>query len=1063
MSIIRTVVQRPITVVILCVTLMLIAVVVVPLIRQDLTPDIEFPFISVMTTYKGASPMEMESSVTKILEPALVNVQGLKTISSTSAEEMSQIMLQFDWSVNLETATNDVRDQIDRVRGLLPDDADSPTIFKLDLNSAIAVSSWSFAGNGLDADELYQLADRDVKPYLEQVLGVSEARLSGGRAMQVRVELIQNRLEAYKIPIGNVKQALLAANYQLAGGNIDEGTRRLSLRVDGKFKTIEQIQDIVIKTLPLEGSQNPVSVRLRDLGNVFIGYEDSTMLTYVNGEKSLGIEIYKQSDANTVQVADGVEKQIKRLYRQLPSGLRFEKLFDTAENVRNSLKQVLESIMIGAGLTILTLLFFLRNVKSAAIVAITMPLSIMTTIMMMYFFDLSLNVLSLAGLNLGIGMIVDSSIVLLENTTRYREKGVMARSSAILGCEEMVGPIISGSLTTICVFLPLVLFSKELDIVGALFNDMSFTIVISLATSLVFAIVTVPVLAGVLMPISTTTQRPLKGFMKIVDQYVVVWLEFLDSKYAAGIAWALKHKKPIVSSVFISLVLSLIILAKAVGFELMPPGNDPTVQTEYKFPSGTRLEVNVDIMNAAADSIRRIGGKGVEYTMVSAGTAGFGQENVSQGSLYVIAPPNYKDRTLSAQQIQDLIRRVLGDIPGLEFNFRSRGPGGSGGPEVTLKVASNEQTTLEKTSDQVVNLLKDIKNLTNVQTNMDASLPEIRVVIDRNKASEYDLSFQSIATEIRDNIEGGLSGTYEYKGDDIDIWTILREQDRSSILDLDKVFVMNQSGLLVSIAGIARLEKGESAPEIYRENQRRQIDVTAYAATEPSGKRVAASVANAEALQAIKEKMVLPEGLSINVGGDVEDLQELAPKILMVFFLAVFLVYAVMASQFENLKDPFIIITSILTTPIGPSLLYLFLGTPMSIYSMIGFIVLSGIVVNHGIVLVDYANLLRKRGMILRDAIILAGRHRLRPILMTTLTTILGMIPMAVSTGDGTTMSQPIGQTVFAGMASSSILTLLFTPVLYYIFNKKNEEKKILMAAAKKAELEAELERAKEN
>lgn len=1061
MSIVRSVVQRPITVVILCITVMLVAVSVVPLIRQDLTPDIEFPFISVSTSYQGASPIEVESSITKVLEPSLVNVQGLKTMTSTSQEELSRITLQFDWGVDLETATNDVRDQIDRVRGLLPDEADAPTIFKLNLNSAIPVSGWSFSGNGLDADELYQLADRDVKPYLEQVLGVSQASLSGGRSRQVRVELIQNRLEAYKISIGSVKSALIAANYQLAGGNIDEGTRKLSLRIDGKFKTVEQIQDIVIKTLTVEGSQNPVSIRLRDIGNVFIGYENTTVLTYVNGEKSLSIEIYKQSDANTVQVAQGIEKQIARLYRQLPSGLRFERLFDTAEAVSNSLKQVMDSILTGGFLTIMTLLFFLRNVKSAAIVAITMPLSIMTTVMLMYFFGLSLNVLSLAGLNLGMGMIVDSSIVLLENTTRYREKGVMARSSAILGCEEMVGAIMSGSLTTICVFLPLVLFSKELDIVGALFNDMSFTIVISLATSLIYAIVTVPVLAGVLLPIRTTTQRPLKGFMKIVDEKVVVWLDFLDTKYAAGITWALNHKKSIVASVFISLLISLIILGKAVGFELMPASNDPTVQVSYEFPSGTRLEVNVEIMNEAANEIRHLGGDGIRHTMVSAGSAGFSTQNEAKGALYVIAPEKYKDRTLSTQQIQDLIRSVLAKIPGLDFNFNARGPGGSGGPEVTLKVASNDQDSLQKTTDHIENILKNVKSLAEVQTNMDASLPEIKVIIDRNKASEYNLSFQSIATEVRDNIEGGKSGTFEYKGDDIDIWTVLRKEDRSSTLDLDRIFIMNSAGTLVPLGGIARLEKGQSSPQIYRENQRRQIDVTAYAATGSNGKRIATSVANADALKAINEQIVLPEGVSLNIGGDLEDLQELIPKVLMVFFLAVFLVYAVMASQFENLKDPFIIITSILTTPIGPSLLYLFLGSPMSIYSMIGFIVLSGIVVNHGIVLVDYTNLLRKRGMPLQEAVIMAGRHRLRPILMTTLTTILGMIPMAIATGDGTTMSQPIGQTVFAGMASASILTMLFTPVLYFILNRKNEMHKIAMATAKKVELEADLERAR--
>ncbi|MGL4524912.1 MAG: efflux RND transporter permease subunit [Spirochaetia bacterium] len=1062
MSIVRTVIQRPISVVILCFTLMLIASVVIPMIPQDLTPDIEFPFISVITNYDGANPSEIESSVTKILEPSLINIEGLKKMSSVSRENMSQVMLQFDWGVDLETATNNVRDQIDRVRSILPDDAESPAIFKLDLNASIPVSSWSFSGNGLDSDELYDIADRDVKPYLEQVAGVSEAGLSGGRERQVRVELIQNRLEAYSVSITDIRNKLLTENVQLSAGSITEGVRELSLRVDGKFKSLEQIQDLVIKTMNVEGISSPVSVRLRDLGSVFIGYEDPTIVTYVDGEKSLSIDIYKQSGSNTVQVAAGVEKQVERLYRQLPSGLVFERIFDSSNSVKSAIGQVVQSIFIGGFLTVLTLLFFLRNIKSALIVAITMPLSILTTVMMMYFFGLSLNILSLAGLNLGIGMIVDSSIVLLENTTRYREKGVMARSSAILGCEEMVGAIISGSLTTICVFLPLVLFASELGIIGVLVNDMSFTIVISLATSLLFAVITVPILAGVLLPIRTTTQRPLKGLMKILDEKISVWLNILDEKYANGIEWALTHKKTIISSVAISLFMSLLILAKFVGFELMPPGNEPEVQVSYKFPPGTRLDINLATMNDAANKIKELGGKGIYHTMVNAGGAGFGQTNDAKGEMYIIAPEEYKKRVLSNRQIMDLTRSVLANIPGLDYNFASRGPGGGGGAEVTIKVSSNEQSMLEKTADEIVKSLQEVNVLTEVQTNIEASLPEIEIVIDRDKASNYGLSFNELASEVRNNFEGGLSGTFEYKGNDIDIWTILREEDRSSFMDIDRIFVMNREGSMVSLANFATFQKGQSFSEIRRENQRRQIEVSAYAVTNAKGNRIPASVANNAAFKKISESIVLPEGVSIQTGGDFEDLQELIPKVGMVFFLAVFLVYAVMASQFENLKDPFIIITSVLTIPIGPSLLYLFTGSAMSAYSMIGFIVLAGIVVNHGIVLIDYTNLLRKRGAPLREAVILAGRQRLRPILMTTLTTVLGMIPMALAEGDGTTMSQPIGRTVFAGMISASMLTLLFTPLLYYVFNKKNEEKKIKREAAKRAKLEQDLEYARQ-
>lgn len=1052
MSFMRSVVSKPTTVLVVSALMLFLALFMITLLPQELTPEMNFPTISVTTIYRGAGPEEVESSISKPLESALLNISGVKKITSTSQENYSSVTLNFDWDRDLDAATNDIRDKLDSVRNSLPEEAESPTIFKLDINSMIPVMYLMVYGEGLTSDELKPIAEDQIQPYLERVDGVSEAQIVGGREKQVRVEAYQNRLEAYNVTMTQVTQAISAQNIQLSAGNIEQGNRKLLLRTTGEFGSIEDVQNVVVAYRSAAAGQKSVPIRLRDIANVFMGYEDETSYSEFEGQPALTMTVMKQSGANSLKISKLLTKQINDISRNLPNGVIINVLYDSSTMTTSSINQVTDSAMQGLLLVVVVLVVFLRNLKSAGIVAITMPLSIFVTLMCMYFAGLTLNLMSLTGLTLGVGMMVDSSIVILENITRYREKGVRALTSSILGSQEMVTAIMASTLTTVCVFLPIVLFNRELEIAGVLFKDLSFTIVISLLSSLAFSVTLVPVLAGNYMQIRTTKQRALTGFMGKLDAKMAVILDVVDTKYSQAVNWALNNRKKVVALVVASLFAAIIILATSLGFELMPSSDQGFVQLEYKMPVGSSFEATRAVGQRLQAMLMRDLGETVVGILLSVDTSSTSSRDGN--SIMVIQEDNYKDRIRSDDEIKEMMRGYYDEFPGVDFSFSGGGMGGGSSSAVTLNIASNNQELLEDSANRIVEIFKNVPILKEPESNSDDGLPEAQIEIDRNKAYSMGLTVAGITTELAYNVDGATASIYRVGGKDIDIRAVLRKEDRASTVDLDKVFVISSStNERVPLSNIAALKSGFSPVSIKRENQTRQLTVTANAGLNDAGRPVAPSQATDAAMEAIDAHFIKDDNVQISQGGNLQDFIDLIPKLIGVLVVAILLVYSVMASQFESLKDPFIIILSLATLPIGPILIYLISGQAFSVFSVVGMIILVGIVVNNGIVLVDYTNLLRRRGYELRKAVVEAARLRLRPILMTSLTTIFGMIPMAMAKGDGTSMTQPIGVTVTGGMISSTIMTLFFVPVLYYNFNRKGEAKRIAQEKALKEEL----------
>ncbi|NIZ18974.1 efflux RND transporter permease subunit [Entomospira culicis] len=1075
MSMVKSLINKPVSVVVLASLTFIISIFMINLLPQELTPEFDFPTISVITTYPGAGPEEIESSITQVLESVFLSISGITKLSSTSSEGQSVVSISFDWNKNLDVATNDIRDKIDLARNALPEGANTPIIFRLNLNTMIPVMILNLSGLDMNSDELKVIAEDKIIPYLEQINGVASVNTFGGRQRQVRVEVTQNRLEAYNITMGDISRSIAAQNVQVSAGNINMGDSRLLLRTAGEFANLTDIEDVVITYRPVPyspttttqgsswsststnlsaGGNSPrmVPIRVRDVADVFWGFADADSHAEVNGVEALNLNIQRQSGSNAVDVSKALRRQIPVLNAQLPDGIDIEIIYDTSKITSNSIAQVVNSALSGLLLIIFVLLIFLRNIKSALIVSITMPLSIFTTLMFMYFFDLTLNIISLTGLTLGVGMVVDSAIVIIENIYRYREKGVKSTTAAHLGTSEMALAITASTLTTVAVFLPMVLFQKELQLVGVLLGDLAFTIVIALISSLVFSITVVPVLAGSFLAIDTPKQKPLKGFMAVIDRGMERILSWLDAKYARGIEWSLNHRWSVIFISFGTLAASIVLLmSPLIGTEQMPAMDSQTFTINFTLPVDSTIEATIETGQSFSRRYQEViaeknVGKAASFYILSAGGSnmGFGG-SLNEGSLDIILDDDFKNRPLSINQMQDIARGIFSEYPGVEFGFSAGGPPGSGGGSaLTINISGNDQRKLEEVANTIVEILRTVPEVKEPTSNLSAGIPETIIIPNRDKAGAFGVPMASIGSEIRSNINGSTVSIYRADGEEIDLFLVLRPEDRMSIRDLDRIYVNSQvTGTRIPIANLVEIEEGISPMSIRRENQTRQATVSANAGLRPDGKPFAPSIVSEAAWRAINRDFIPVDGVTIKEAGDNQDFIDLIPIFLAVIAISIILVYGIMASQFESLKDPFIIILSIVTMPIGPILIYAISGQPFSSFSVIGMIMLIGIIVNTGIILVDYINLLRKRGTNLREAVIETGRLRLRPILMTTLTTILGMIPLATATGDGTSMTQPIGVTVVGGMISSSIMTLFLVPVLYYMFNQKGERKRV--------------------
>ena len=1038
MSVARSIVSRPTTVLIIFLLLIGLGIFSLLHLSVDLYPEIEFPMLVIVTPFPGAGPEEVERSIVRPLEAAFAGISGIEEITATASQHSGMVMLRFTFGTDLADASNSVRDALERVRGMMPEAADTPMIFRFD-PAMIPIMGLTLSGLR-PPEELHELAEDIVVPRIEQTPGVATAFLLGGRESIVRVEIPQNRLEAYGLTVTQIQQMLAVQNVQIAAGTIIENDLSFILTTMGEFTSLQEIENSAVSHRGggiVNGQfEPPRRILLRDLADVFMCFRDETSSVLVNGESSVMMFVQRQSGANSVQTAEDLRARVERLSRELPPDIHIVELFNTTDIIENSLNQVTSSALYGALFCVLVLFFFLRAIKPTLIIGISIPVSIAITLMLMYFNNLTLNLMTMAGLILGVGMLVDNSIVILENIYHYREKGAKLKTSAILGTKEMLLAITASTITTICVFAPLIMFQGLLGIAGELFAGLAFTVVISLAISLFTAVFLVPVLASHYFPLVTRKQKPLTGMLAKIDGVFAGFLKWLDNSYRRAVSRILRRKAIVIITISL-LFAGSIFLVPVVGWVFMPPQEADNVQVTATLPMGSPLAQTEAVLRQL-EAIVRSEVQGYEALIINMGAGFFGGGGSNSGSLRINLP-RFADRIESAEDIRNILRRHFDQFPGVAFTFGGGGMGGGmgGGSPIEITLRTDDLVRGKVIADRIAALLSErLPEITEPEVDLQDGLPQIEIRINRETMYALGLNTMTVGNEIRAAVDGITATRFRAGGRDYDVVLILAEADRSTRPALDQIFVNSPIAGRVPLSSFVYYEEGTGPITIRRENQSRVINITAGARP---GTRINILQDRVETL--IAAEIPVEDDVIIEFGGDQAEMQDMIRNFALIVIVAVALVFGIMASLFESFKTPFIIIFTIPLSFVGIVAIYLITGDTFNVLTAVGLLVLIGIITNNGIVLVDYTNLLRKRGMPLFEACVEAAGNRLRPILMTTVSTILGLVPMAFFPGEGSELVAPIGKTVLGGLSFGTLMTLFLMPTVYFIMNKRSDER----------------------
>ncbi len=1021
-------VNRPVTTVVIFLAILVLGIYSVSRLAIDLIPDISFPVITIYSEYPGVSPEEVEENLTKIIENAAAASSNVKKITSTSSEGMAMVNVEYEWGTDMGEAAADLREKLDRVRDFLPDEASSPVIFKFD-PSMIPVSVLIVKGKR-DLKSLRYIAEHDIKNSLEQIDGVANVQIYGGRKRQIHIDLDRTLLASYNLSVDQVIGVIRSENINVAGGEVDEGSSTYKLRTIGRFKSVEEIKNIVVTV------KRGVQIYLKDIADVYDGFVESKVDAKVGRSDAVVLVVQKQSGTNTVQIAKVVDRRVQALQRSLPEDIEIEKFYSPADFIKESINNVWQIALIGGVLAVFVLLLFLRNLPTTLVISVSIPLSIVTTFIFMYLFDLTLNMMSLGGLALGIGMLVDNSIVVLENIFRYREIGAKPREAAKLGSHEMSNAIVASTLTTIAVFLPLVFFIKGLA--RELFKDLAFTVTFSLLSSLLVALTIVPMLTSKIKKVRI--RKRITSLMDVERELETrgPMMRFIDKQYREFLGWALRHRGLFVFLVFLILAGS-IAMVKIIGVEFMPQSDESFIQIKITTPVGSNIDTTRRVVAKMYEIVEReVPESKVIFQQVGRTGDMVGKEVPNKAEIWITLV-DVNERTRSDKEIIKALREKFSNIPGAKIRFATGGgPTGSSAGNLVVSIYGYDLKKGEELARKLEAIMKNIGNVSDVRISREEGLPEYRIHIDRSRAALYGLSVGQVGQSIKRAFAGEEAANVIIKGEEVGVLVRLKKEHRLTKRDLDLVNITTPAGINIPLSSIATITKGYGPVTIERQRQQRVIYVRA---------RVTGDVKGAvDRIKAEVSKIAIPPGFTIAYEGSWEDLQETIKDLILVMILAIILVYLIMSALFESFFDPFIIMFTLPMTFIGVVWMHVITGTTFSAISGIGVVMLAGIVVNNGIILVDYTNLLRKRGFKLLDAVMLAGRTRLRPILMTMLTTVLGLVPMAFALGSGSEMRAPMAKTVIGGLLVSTVFTLIFIPVLYTIFEmrklKKLEKKK---------------------
>ncbi|MBA2663897.1 MAG: efflux RND transporter permease subunit [Bradymonadaceae bacterium] len=1021
MNLSKFAVYRPIFTTMVFLVILILGAVSFTRLQVDLLPEIDFPSLSVTTTYTGAGPEEIETLITRPIEQAVSTVEGIESLEGFSAEGRSRVALRFVWGTNLDSALNDVRAAIERVKMRLPDEADDPVVFKFDLNS-FPIIFLALSGE-MSEPELRQLAERQLAPRLERVEGVASVNVRGGVKRQIHVLLDSERLRAYNLAAVSVVDALRTENQNVPAGQLEQYDENVLIRILGENVDPLDLHDIIVATKRDEGGRQ-VPVFLRDVARVVDTFEDPNNIVRINGVPGIRVSVSKQSGVNTVEVAERVRNELVFINRDYEGRAHLALINDTSEYIENSISNVQDSVLAGAVLAIFVLLFFLRNVRSTLIIALGIPISIIGIFTLMYYFDITLNLVSFGGVALGVGLLVDNAIVILENIYRKLEDGIEAKEAAIEGSREVSAAIIASTITTLVVFLPVIFLT---GFAAIFFGQMAFVVSFALICSLAVALTLIPMLSSRFLRPARILETANSKDRDVIGRF----LSAIEKTYGNLVDWCMSHPK-ITLSVALALLGGALALVPMVGTELLPEEDMSEVAISFELPVGTRVEVTEQEIQKLEALIPEAIPEMVNMQTI-VGTPGFwstsGGETASISAKLV--PPHR--RTRSSEEIALAVSPLVTSlVPGAIV--RVRAGGGlwimrvlrGGGERLEVQVLGFDLATADRLAIEVRDRMVGIEGISGADISRKAGGSEVRVIPDRERLASLGLQPSVVARQLQTYMQGTRATVLRSEGDEFDVIVRLPRSERVGTDALLNVPIIIPGVGSTILGDVATLVEAEGPLTIERENQSRVVKVRAFMTGERN-----LGVMTAELRERLTD-IEVPGDFSVLLKGETEEQEKTFAALLIGILLAVLLVYMVMAAQFESFLHPLFIMFSIPFAAIGVIVMLVATGTTFNIQSFMGCIMLTGIVVNNAIVLVDYINLLRnEHGMAVREAVSMSARRRLRPILMTTATTILALTPVALGLGEGGDSQAPLARAVVGGLFVSGAISLLIIPVIY--------------------------------
>ncbi len=1024
-------VKKPVTNLMIFSCIIIIAFYGISKLGVDMMPEIEPPSITVVSSYPGASPDDVEIKVTEPLENQLATTPGLEKITSRSSEGSSIVSLKFKWGTNLDEASNDIRDRIELTKRYLPDipdEMDNPFIFKFNTANIPIIYMGITAEQSYP--ELYDIIDKRVGDSLKQLTGVGTVQLIGGMERQINIWIDRERLEGYGFSIMDIQNTLKQENITQPLGSIKSGLTDYMLRLPGEFAEPEEMNLVIL------GQRNNKFVYLKDVAKVEDSFREITTIMRMNRQPSMMMMVQKQAGTNTVEVSRAVKNRLKEIQKTLPSDIKMHTIFDTSLDIINAINSLKTSLWIGIILVVLVVWFFLRQFFGSLIIALSIPFSLLIAFIYLFISGKTINIIGLSSLAIACGMVVDNAIVVVDNIYRHLEKGQRPNEAAIFGTQEIFLSIGASTLTTVVVFLPMLLVS---GVVGIMFGELAMIVTVTLLASLFTAATFTPMLCARWLRVRDKSAISSKGrFGDLLNKFYDIsesWFRSWEDWYARSLAWSLKNKKIIIFGFLSIFVLSLFSI-RFIGTEFMPEEDSGDIRITIELPVGTRMEETDKVAKKVEDIFERIAPESkTMYVRSGESTRGLGRIFGGASGTHVVSAGaklvSKNERKRSVTEVGQALRKEIKKIPGvIKADVSTGNPigrmiTGGGGKAIQVEIIGHSFEDTNAFAEKLKTMMETIPGVVDASVSRDISLPELKIEVDREKATSLGLTMNTIASSVKTFIEGATATKYREKGKTYDIYVRLQESSRTKIEDIESLSIVSPlTRKQIKLINVAKVYEIKGPIRIERMNRERVVRVESNVYKRSPGKVI-------EDIKAGLKKLTLPSDTMVNFGGEAEEQGKAFMDLTLLLVLGIILVYMVMAAQFESLIDPLIVMFSVPFTFTGVLLGFLITRTTLSVTTFLGMVMLMGIVVNNAIVLISYISILRQRGYSMIEAVTLGGKDRLRPVLMTTITTLAGLLPMALSRGEGSETWQPLGITMISGLTLSTLITMIFVPTLY--------------------------------